>query len=65
MFAAVSKAIALAAIALLAAACAVQPNEESSPKIWLMGEVHDNPQAHQARYKLIADKVKAGWRPAI
>lgn len=30
-----------------------------------MGEVHDNPQAHQARYDLIAEKVKSGWRPAL
>ncbi len=33
--------------------------------IWLMGEVHDNPQAHQARYEIIAAKVKEGWRPAL
>ena len=65
MFNVVSKSVACAATVLLAAACAVQPIEVSSPRVWLMGEVHDNPQVHEARYKLIADKVKAGWRPAI
>ncbi|HEX4916408.1 MAG TPA: ChaN family lipoprotein [Limnobacter sp.] len=33
--------------------------------IWLMGEVHDNPQAHQARYARIHARVKEGWRPAL
>jgi uncharacterized iron-regulated protein len=55
--------------ALAAAACAIQPAAQlavnAPPTVWLMGEVHDNPQAHQARYDLIASKVKAGWRPAI
>lgn len=37
----------------------------SRTKVWLMGEVHDNPQAHEVRYKVIAEQVKAGWRPAI
>lgn len=47
------------------AACAAQPPQEAGPTVWLMGEVHDNPDAHQARFELIAAKVKAGWRPAI
>ena len=50
-------------------ACSMQHTAESAmrsaPTVWLMGEVHDNPQAHQARYEIIADKVKQGWRPAI
>jgi len=50
-------------------ACSMQHTAESAmrsaPTVWLMGEVHDNPQAHQARYAIIADKVKQGWRPAI
>jgi uncharacterized iron-regulated protein len=49
----------------LAAACAAQPSSTATPTVWLMGEVHDNPDAHQARYDMIAAKVKAGWRPAI
>lgn len=51
--------------AFLAAACASQPSSTAAPTVWLMGEVHDNPDAHQARYDMIAAKVKAGWRPAI
>ncbi len=54
---------------LVAAACstlpATRPAAQVAPTVWLMGEVHDNPQAHRARYNLIASKVKAGWRPAI
>lgn len=45
--------------------CATQTAVQAAPTVWLMGEVHDNPQAHQARYDIIANKVKAGWRPAI
>lgn len=51
---------------LLATACtATQLPVKSPATVWLMGEVHDNPDAHKARYELIAGKVKAGWRPAI
>lgn len=50
---------------LLATACATQTPQQTAPTVWLMGEVHDNPQAHQARYEIIANKVEAGWRPAI
>ena len=54
---------------LVAAACstlpATRPAAQVAPTVWLMGEVHDNPQAHRARYNLIASKVKTGWRPAI
>jgi uncharacterized iron-regulated protein len=56
--------LALCALALISA-CATAPSAKSSPTVWLMGEVHDNPDAHQARYALIAAKVKDGWRPAI
>ena len=48
-------------VALALAACAAQ-SEAQQPTVrtvWLMGEVHDNPQAHQARYEIIANKVKA------
>ena len=50
---------------LLAAGCATQADVNTAPTVWLMGEVHDNPLAHEARFKLISDKVKAGWRPVI
>lgn len=65
MLTAVSRVFVLTVGTLLAAACAVSPHQSTEPKVWLMGEVHDNPDAHQARYELIATKVKAGWRPAI
>lgn len=56
--------IALCAVAAIAA-CATPTQINAAPTVWLMGEVHDNPQVHQARYELIAKRVKAGWRPAI
>lgn len=31
----------------------------------LLGEVHDNPDGHQARYALLQQRVADGWRPAI
>lgn len=66
MLYAVSRPVTLVLAAFLSAACASPPaNQPADAKIWLMGEVHDNPDAHQARYDLIAGKVKAGWRPAI
>lgn len=53
----------------LAAGCAIQSaavsESKAAPTVWLMGEVHDNPEAHQTRYDILAKKVKAGWRPAI
>ena len=62
----------LCATVLASACAAAQPSVPSTtltttptPSVWLMGEVHDNPQAHQARYDLIAEKVKSGWRPAL
>lgn len=36
-----------------------------SPQIYLLGEVHDNPAIHEARYAFLRDRLKAGWRPAI
>jgi len=50
---------------LTACASNSPPEDFEASRIWLMGEVHDNPQAHKARYELIASKVKAGWRPAL
>lgn len=56
---------ALFVLVTTAACTSVQPSLQHSPTVWLMGEIHDNPDAHQARYDIIAKKVKAGWRPAI
>lgn len=66
LYSVVPKNFALAIAVALSTACASpMANPPADAKIWLMGEVHDNPDAHQARYALIAEKVKAGWRPAI
>lgn len=60
-----SKIVYALCVVFLAAACATQTTQQTVPTVWLMGEVHDNPQAHEARYEMIAAKVKTGWRPAI
>ena len=36
-----------------------------SAQVLLLGEVHDNPDGHQARYALLEQRVSAGWHPAI
>jgi uncharacterized iron-regulated protein len=33
--------------------------------IWLMGEVHDNPQGHQLRLLLLQQNLLNGWRPSL
>ena len=35
------------------------PTEVPTASIWLLGEVHDNPDAHRARFQLIEARVKA------
>lgn len=35
------------------------------PHLLLLGEVHDNPDGHQARYQYLETLVKQGWRPVI
>lgn len=60
-----SKIVYALCVVFLAAAQATQTTQQTVPTVWLMGEVHDNPQAHEARYEMIAAKVKTGWRPAI
>ena len=60
-----SKIVCALGVVFLAAACATQTPQQTAPTVWLMGEVHDNPKAHQARYEIIANKVKAGWGPGM
>jgi len=38
---------------------------DATAAVWLLGEVHDNPQGHKLRYELLRRRVEAGWRPAI
>lgn len=33
--------------------------------IWLMGEVHDNPEGHQLRQNLLEQNLLKGWRPSL
>lgn len=40
------------------------PNDLMAP-IWLMGEVHDNPEGHAYRLRDLEAAVTADWRPAI
>lgn len=33
--------------------------------VWLLGEVHDSPHAHEARWRDLAQRVHKGWRPVL
>lgn len=54
-------------LALLATgACRhVPPATADTPRILLLGEVHDNAAGHAARAALLRKELEAGWRPAI
>lgn len=41
------------------------PPAVESARVLLLGEVHDNPEAHRARLALLRARVDAGWRPVI
>jgi uncharacterized iron-regulated protein len=56
-------------LALLCAACSatnpVLPPKDQ-PKVLMLGEVHDNPDGHRARYEVLRELIiNDGWRPAI
>lgn len=54
------------AVCLLFSACASSVQSPSQPApIALMGEVHDNPEAHSQRFRLIQQWVAQGWRPTV
>lgn len=57
----------LISISVLAscAACSTIPSTEKPPHFLLLGEVHDNPDGHQARYDYLDHLVQSGWRPVI
>ncbi|WP_018748439.1 ChaN family lipoprotein [Chitiniphilus shinanonensis] len=62
----------LAALATLLAGCATPPSAPprldaalAARPVWLLGEVHDNAQGHRLRTELLAQRLAAGWRPAI
>lgn len=48
-----------------AAAHAPAPAAQPAAKVLLLGEVHDNPDGHRARFALLQARVADGWRPAI
>ncbi len=49
---------------LLLAACASRPPAKA-PEYLLLGEVHDNPAAHDARLELLRGRIESGWRPTL
>lgn len=58
--------LALAACTGVRQAQAPQPAPDlPNPQVLLLGEVHDNPQAHRQRFADLRRRVEAGWRPAI
>jgi len=54
------------AVCLLLSACAspIQSTPQPAPVV-LMGEVHDNPDAHRQRFNLLKQWVEQGWRPVL
>lgn len=65
-------ALSLAACALVPKIPAGSVNAVPTPPeplraapIWLLGEVHDSAAAHQSRWRDLAQRVEAGWRPAL
>ncbi len=54
------------AVCVFLSACASSIEAQPKPApVVLMGEVHDNPDAHAQRFSLIHQWVKQGWRPAV
>lgn len=44
---------------------AAQTAMPAANTIWLMGEVHDNPEGHQLRQNLLEQTLLKGWRPSL
>ncbi len=57
--------MAPAARAQDAAAAPAPAVQAGGAKVLLLGEVHDNPDGHRARFALLQARVANGWRPAI
>jgi uncharacterized iron-regulated protein len=51
--------------AIAQATPATQAARAAAPTVLLLGEVHDNPDGHRARFDLLRKRIDAGWRPAI
>ena len=63
--AAVARLFTLAGGLLLAACSQLPlPPAQQSP-VWLLGEVHDNPEGHRQRFAWLQQQLMQGWRPAI
>lgn len=68
MPASVLRRLLIAALALVSIACASHPvpiKPGGRPPLLLLGEVHDNPDAHRARLEWLRAAVVDGWRPAL
>jgi len=61
---AVSAVVALGSLVMTPVANAQDASPAQSP-IWLMGEVHDNPEGHAYRLRDLQAAVTADWRPAL
>ncbi|HOV96867.1 MAG TPA: ChaN family lipoprotein [Thermomonas sp.] len=51
--------------ALLACSHTPTPVAIATPRVLLLGEVHDNAAGHAARIAVLREKLATGWRPAI
>ena len=47
------------------AASGADAADAEAADVLLLGEVHDNPDGHRARFALLQARVAGGWRPAI
>lgn len=60
----------MGATALLASGCrspmpSALPEQALQAPVWLLGEVHDNPQAHHERLAQLRERLAQGWRPVL
>lgn len=56
----------LLAAVILMTGCLQSPSHLSpTPRLLLLGEVHDNPAGHAARLDWLRAQLASGWRPAI
>ncbi len=63
--AAVARLFTLAGGLLLAACSQLPLPPAQQSQVWLLGEVHDNPEGHRQRFAWLQQQVMQGWRPAI
>ncbi len=64
-FMTVSTAATLSVATVTSAQSATPLPSTQPPAVWLMGEVHDNPQAHFFRLQDLNQALGGAWRPAL